>query len=123
MAYTDTVLIVDDSPIIVKMLSFLIQKAGYHTACAESAQAALEMLDGRDIGLVITDLNMPHMNGTDLISQIRETSDYRYVPVMLFVPDNDSRRKQIMQSSGATLLFDKKDIQELILPTIKKIIG
>ena len=63
MEYTNTVLIVDDSPIVTQVLSFMIRKAGYNILSAVDGEKALELLDGRDIDLVITDLNMPILDG------------------------------------------------------------
>jgi len=123
MEYTNTVLIVDDSPIVTQVLSFMIRKAGYNILSAVDGEKALELLDGRDIDLVITDLNMPNMNGLELISEIRSQEYYRYLPVVLFIADGEEDRKKYMETSGATMLFDKSNIKEKIIPTIKKMLG
>ena len=123
MEYTNTVLIVDDSDMIVKVLSFMIKKAGYTVLSGIDGKNALELLDGRDIDLVITDLNMPSMNGIELISEIRSQEYYRYLPVVLFIADGEEDRKKYMETSGATMLFDKSNIKEKIIPTIKKMLG
>lgn len=123
MEYTNTVLIVDDSEMIVKVLSFMIKKAGYDVLSANDGRNALELFDGRDIDLVFTDLNMPNMDGIKLITEIRSNEYYRYTPVVLFIPDNEKGRKEIIETSGATMLFDKNSIKEKIIPTIKKMLG
>lgn len=123
MEYTNTVLIVDDSKMIIKVLSFIIKKAGYHLLSAEDGKSALAFLDGRNIDLVITDLNMPGMDGTMLINEIRINDYYRYTPVVLFMGDNEKDRKYIRETSGATITFDKANIKEKIIPAIKKILG
>ena len=123
MEYTNTVLIVDDSYMIVKVLSFMIKKAGYTVLSGIDGKNALELFDGRDIDLVITDLNMPNMNGIELISEIRSQEYYRYLPVVLFIADGEEDRKKYMETSGATMLFDKSNIKEKIIPTIKKMLG
>jgi len=123
MEYTNTVLIVDDSHMIVKVLSFMLKKAGYTVLSGIDGKNALEFFDGRDIDLVITDLNMPNMNGLQLISEIRSQEYYRYLPVVLFIADGEEDRKKYMETSGATMLFDKSNIKEKIIPTIKKMLG
>jgi len=123
MEYTNTVLIVDDSHMIVKVLSFMLKKAGYTVLSGIDGKNALEFFDGRDIDLVITDLNMPNMNGLELISEIRSQEYYRYLPVVLFIADGEEDRKKYMETSGATMLFDKSNIKEKIIPTIKKMLG
>lgn len=123
MEYTNTVLVVDDSKMIVSMLSFMIKKAGYNILSAMDGRIALELFDGRDIDLVITDLNMPDLDGTTLINEIRSLEYYRYIPVVLFIADGEEDRKKYMKTSGATMLFDKNNIKDKMIPTIKKMIG
>ena len=122
MKYTNTVLIVDDSSMIVTMLSFMIKKEGYTVFSAEDGSKALELFNGREIDLMITDLNMPNVNGTELISEIRLKEYYRYIPVVLFSADIENEKNELMKS-GATMLFDKKDIKGKIIPTIRKLLA
>lgn len=123
MEYPNTVLIVDDSQMVTKVLSFMIRKAGYNILSAVDGKNALELFDGREIDLIITDLNMPNMNGLELINEIRSKEYYCYMPVVLFVADEEKDKKKIMDTSGATMLFDKNNIKEKIIPTIKKMLG
>ena len=123
MEYTNTILIVDDSQMVSKVLSFKIGKAGYNVLSAVDGRKALEFFDGREIDLVIADLNMPNMDGLELINEIRLKEYYCYMPVVLFVPDDEKDRNKIIATSGATMLFDKNNIKEKIIPTIKKILG
>lgn len=121
MEYTNTVLVVDDSEMVLKVLSFMIKKAGYTFLSATDGSKALDLFDGRDIDLVITDLNMPNMTGNALISGIRAKEHYRYIPIVLFTSGSGDER--IAGTSGATLFFNKRDIHDKMIPTIKKIIG
>lgn len=123
MEYTNTVLIVDDSQMVTKVLSFIVKKAGYNILSAIDGKNALEFFDGREIDLVITDLNMPNMDGLEFISEIRLKEYYQYIPVVLFIPDGEKNRKEIIETSGATILFDKNNIKEKIIPTINKMLG
>lgn len=123
MEYTNTILVVDDSEMVVKVLSFMIKKAGYNVLTAVNGKAALNLFDGREIDLVITDLNMPVMNGIELISEIRLKEYYCHIPVILFSAGNEEEQKQMLKTSGATLLFDKMYIHEKMIPTIKKMLG
>ena len=123
MEYTNTILIVDDSKVILKVLGFIIKKAGYNILSAEDGEDALAFFDGRDIDLVITDLNMPKMNGSILINEIRKKEYYRYIPTILFTAENESGQKEIKETAGATMLFDKRNITEKIFLTIEKMLG
>src|SRR5262245_56459195 len=109
MEYTNTVLIADDSQMVMKVLSFMTKKAGYNILAADNGKNALDFFDGREIDLLITDLNMPEMDGIELINEIRRREYYRYTPAILFSADNDEEGKKIMKESGATMLFDKNN--------------
>ncbi len=123
MEYTNTILIADDSEMIVKVLGFMMKKTGYNVLTASDGKNALELLDGRNIDLVLSDLNMPAMGGIELITCIRASEHYRYTPVVLFVPDNEKGRKEIIERSGATMLFDKKHIKDKIITVIQKLLN
>ena len=123
MSLLNTILVVDDSPVISKTLCFLIQKAGYNVLSADDGSDALALFDGRDIDLVFTDLNMPNMNGIQMIEQVRMHHDYKYIPIVLFVADSENDRQELMKSSGATMLLDKSNIKEKLIPTIKKLLN
>jgi len=123
MEYTNTVLVVDDSEMIVRVLSFMIKKAGYTTLSAIDGKKALEFFDGRDIDIVVTDLNMPGMDGIELISEIRVKEPYRNIPIVLFSAGSEEEQQKIMETSGATMLFDKNNIQDKMISTIKKLVG
>lgn len=123
MQYSNTILVVDDSAMIVKVLDFMLQKAGYTTLSAEDGEEALTFFDGREIDLVITDLNMPNMDGQSLINEIRQKEYYRYMPIVLFFSGNEEDKKKYLKKSGATVLFDKNDIKNQMLTVIKNITG
>lgn len=123
MEYTSSVLVVDDSEMIIKMLGFMISRAGYIVLTADNGRNALELLDGRDIDLVITDLNMPEMGGIELTREIRRKEYYSYVPVVLFSSDGEQDKRKLLDTSGATILFDKADIKEKMISIIKKLLG
>ena len=116
-----TILLVDDSDMVLALLSFQLQGEGYCVIEAGDGKQASQFFDGRSIDLVITDLNMPNMNGLELISLIRTTEGYQYMPVVLFVSENGEDNDYI-KTSGATALLVKDQVSEKLSRLLKKMI-
>ena len=116
-----TILIVDDSNLVIKLVSFRLQKEGYQVLTGSDGKEALTHFDGRNIDLVITDLNMPNMDGLTLIKEIRMTTNYQYTPVVLFITPDPEDKKHI-HTSGATALLVKDEINQKLSSTVKKLI-
>lgn len=123
MGWAKTVLVVDDADMVRTMVSFMLEKAGYNTLAGVDGEEALTFLDGREVDLVITDLNMPNVDGAELITKIRSNELYQYTPVVLFMADDADDKGNPGRTSGATMTFDKNNIKEKLLPAIKKLIG
>jgi two-component system chemotaxis response regulator CheY len=117
-----TVLIVDDSDLVRRILGFTLKKEGFNTLFAEDGKEALSHLDGRDISLIVSDLNMPVMGGLEMIKEVREMENYRFMPVVLFVSDAGADLNHYIRTSGATIVFDKDAIKEKLASTVKKLI-
>ena len=123
MDYVNTVLVVDDADLVREMLGFMLTKAGYNTLPGADGDDALTFFDGRNIDLVVTDLNMPGMDGLELINKIRSKEDYQYTPIVLFVADDANDKNHYSNIPGVTAIFDKKNIKDKFLPTVRKMIG
>ena len=120
---TKTILIVDDADMVIKLTSFKLKAAGYTVLTGVDGADALKHFNGNDIDLVITDLHMPNKDGLELIQEIRNKSYYKFIPVVLFVSDPSINISEFIQSSQATILFNKDSINSTLVPTVKKIIG
>ena len=101
-----TILIVDDSESIREVVNFTLQNAGFEVFSAGNGIEAKELLDGRNIDLVITDLHMPEMDGIELIKHIRATSNYNRVPILFLTTESQlakkSRQKTLAQQVGSS---------------------
>ena len=117
-----TVLIVDDSDLVLKVLSNKLSKSGYNILSASNGKQALEFLDGRSIDLIITDLNMPEMNGEELINAVRTNTSYQFIPIILFLSDDVIDKKHFLKKSGATICFDKSNVNDKLVSSVKKLI-
>jgi two-component system, chemotaxis family, chemotaxis protein CheY len=118
-----TILIADDSNLVMKLLSNKLTKAGYNILTGADGKEALTHLDGKTIDLLITDLNMPAMDGLTLISTVRSNEHYQYMPVVLFISDEIADKRSFIRESGATIGFDKSGVQKKLLPVVKRMIG
>jgi len=92
-----TILVVDDSPAVIKFLSYSFKSKGYRVLAACDGMDALEKLSGleRGVDLIITDLDMPNLDGYRFIETIRQNEAYRNTPVIILTSelgDEDRRR-------------------------------
>ncbi|QEC76445.1 response regulator [Mucilaginibacter ginsenosidivorax] len=118
-----TVLLVDDSEMVIRLTSFMLKSAGYKVLTSCDGEDALTQFDKKNIDLVITDLNMPNKDGLQLINEIRNMQYYKFLPVVLFVSDSTISIREYIKTSGATVLLSKDALKEKLVSTVKKIIG
>ena len=93
------ILIVDDSPTVRKYHGLVLNAMGYRTCEAGDGSAALEMLLAEKIDMVITDINMPRMNGFQFLAEIREMPEYSELPVLIV----SSQEQEAEQTQGKSL--------------------
>jgi two-component system chemotaxis response regulator CheY len=94
-----SILVVDDSSTVRKFVSVSLDMQGFKVVTACDGMEALEKLPAQDIDLIITDLNMPNMDGFELIKALRDSSAYREIPVIILTSLSD----QVSKDQGAKL--------------------
>ncbi len=114
-----TVLTVDDSKTMRDMVSFTLQSAGYKVVEADDGKSALELLAKQKVDLVITDLNMPHMDGFELVTHLRSRSEF--VPILILTTEYDQQKKERGKLAGATGWIVKPFSPEKLVNIVKKI--
>jgi two-component system chemotaxis response regulator CheY len=117
-----TVLIVDDSESIRELVGLTLESSGYKVDKGVDGVDALKLLDGREINLVITDLNMPNMDGIQLIREVRKREGYSAVPILMLTTESQAVKKEEAKLAGATGWIVKPFVQEKLLDVVKKII-
>jgi len=118
-----TIFLVDDSATILLSISGILGKAGYATEKAANAEEALRKLQaGLKIDLMITDLNMPGMNGIDLIKEVRKLPAYRFVPILFLTTESQQSRKVEAKAAGASGWIVKPATADELLNTIKLVV-
>ena len=117
-------LIVDDSTMLRDMLSYALNEGGYNDVTeAVDGIDGLEKSKSNEFDLVITDVNMPNMDGISLIRELRKLPDYKFIPILMLTTESGSEKKQEGRSAGATGWIVKPFNPEQLLATIKKVLG
>lgn len=117
-----TILIADDSESIRELVELTLTSAGYRVLKSEDGEQALTHLNGQAIDLVITDLNMPKLDGINLIRQIRTKDTYSTLPVLLLTTESQAAKKEEAKTAGATGWIVKPFVQEKLLAVVQKVI-
>ncbi len=118
-----TVLVVDDSVSMRQMVTFTLKGAGFAVVEAGDGKEAVAKLNGgAKPNLVITDLNMPNMDGISLIKEIRGMAAHKFTPVLMLTTEAADNKKKEGQSAGATGWIVKPFNPDQMLATIKKVL-
>lgn len=120
---TLTVMTVDDSRTMRDMVSYTLKEAGYNVLEAEDGQHAITVLNGQKADVIITDLNMPNMDGITLIKELRAKPDYRVTPILMLTTEADDTKKAAGREAGATGWIVKPFNPEKLLSVVKKVAG
>lgn len=118
-----TILSVDDSASIRQMVSFTLESAGYQVVTAVDGQDALGKLGDRAPDLIITDLNMPNMDGLQLIREIRTRPAHKFAPIIFLTTESEDAKKAEAKAAGASGWIVKPFQQEQLLAVVKKFVG
>jgi two-component system chemotaxis response regulator CheY len=117
------ILIVDDSASMRNMVATTLQTAGHQIKDAADGQQALNTAQGDSFDVVITDLNMPVMNGIDLVRNLRGLSSYKYTPILLLTTESSMDKKSEGKSAGATGWLVKPFNPEKLLQTVNRVLS
>jgi two-component system chemotaxis response regulator CheY len=116
-----SILAVDDSVSMRRLIAWTLRSAGYHVIEAADGADALAQAGAKDVDLVITDQNMPGMDGLALTRSLRADARLRDVPVLILSTDDDPDLKQAARSAGATGWLTKPFEPQRLLEVIRKV--
>ena len=116
-----TIMTVDDSASARQMVSFTLQDAGYEVVEAKDGQDALSKLDS-SVGMIITDLNMPNMDGIELIRTIRGRAEFKFLPIVMLTTESQEEKKSEGKQAGATGWIVKPFKPPQILGVVQKLL-
>ena len=112
----------DDSASIRQMVSFTLKGAGYDVVEAVDGKDALAKLGGTAIHMLITDLNMPNLDGIGLIREVRAKPAFKFIPIIMLTTESQDSKKQEGKSAGATGWIVKPFKPEQLLAVVKKVL-
>jgi two-component system chemotaxis response regulator CheY len=116
-----TVLLVDDSATILMSMSGILKQAGYSVLTANSGDAALNVLKTNKPNLVITDLNMPGMNGIEFIKAAKANANLRFTPFIILTTESGAGKKDDARAAGAAGWLVKPVVPDQPLQVVKQL--
>ena len=119
---TRIIMTVDDSASMRQMVSFTLRKADYQVVEAVDGQDAVNKLEQYKLDMLITDLNMPNMDGIELIKKVRIHPHYQYIPIIIVTTESQTIKKLEGKAAGATGWIVKPFKPEQLLTVIKRVL-
>lgn len=118
-----TIMTVDDSASVRQMVSFTLKESGYEVVEAVDGKDALQKVGGKKVDMVITDLNMPNLDGIGLIKGLRALPACKFVPIVMLTTESQDSKKQEGKAAGATGWIVKPFKPDQLLAVVKKVLG
>lgn len=116
------ILLVDDSTSMREMVSFTLREAGHKVSEAEDGVEALEFAKKTLVNLVITDVNMPNMDGITLTSELRTLDNYKFIPILILTTETGIAKKEQGKVAGATGWIEKPFDPDHLLSTVNRVL-
>ncbi len=117
-----TIMVVDDSASIRQVVSIALKSAGYTVIEAVDGKDALSKLNGQKINLVISDVNMPNMDGISLVKELKKKADYKFTPVIMLTTEGADAKKKEGQEAGAKAWIVKPFKSEQMLQAVSMLV-
>jgi two-component system chemotaxis response regulator CheY len=118
-----TIMTVDDSASVRQMVNFTLKQLGYEIIEASNGNDALRKIDKKQIDMLITDVNMPELDGISLVRKVREIPAYRFIPIIMLTTEWETEKKQAGKAAGATGWIVKPFKPDQLLAVVKKVMG
>ena len=117
-----TIMVVDDSASVRQVVGITLRGAGYDVVEGVDGADALKRLDGRRVHLIISDVNMPNMDGLTFVREVRKLPAYRFTPIMMLTTESDETKKREGQAAGAKAWVVKPFQPPQLLGAVSKLV-
>jgi two-component system, chemotaxis family, chemotaxis protein CheY len=117
-----TILVVDDSTAVRQVVSIALKSAGYDVIEGCDGRDALTKLTGQKIHLIISDVNMPNMDGISFVKAVKLMPNYKFTPIIMLTTESQEARKQEGQAAGAKAWVVKPFRPEQMLGAVAKLV-
>ena len=117
-----TILIVDDSATILMSMSAILKKNGFDVVTAGDGQDALLKVGSARPNLIISDLNMPRMDGMTFLKEVRKAPGQRFTPILMLTTESEPAKRQEAKAAGATGWLVKPVTPEALLTVIRQVL-
>ncbi len=115
-----TVMIVDDSASMRQLVDYTLKDAGYTVLTAVNGRDAVGKAAGAKVDMVVTDLNMPEMDGLELIRQLRQMPAYKFTPIVMLTTESQDTKKAEGKTAGASGWIVKPFKPEQLLSVVQR---
>lgn len=116
-------MIVDDSASIRQVISIALQSAGYEFIEATDGKDALKKLDGTRVHLILSDINMPNMDGITFVTEVKKLAKYKFTPIIMLTTEVNQAKKEAAKEAGAKAWVTKPFQPKVLLEAISKLIA
>ena len=117
-----TIMIVDDSASLRQVVGIALKGAGYDILEGSDGKDALSKLTGQKVHLIISDVNMPNMDGIRFVTEVKKMPNYKFTPVMMLTTESEEDKKREGQAAGAKAWMVKPFKPDMLLNAVQKLV-
>jgi len=114
-------LVVDDSPTMRNMVKAVLEQIGFDVSTAQDGKRAIKILGNKRMDVIITDINMPNMNGYEFIKEIRSNASYKAVPILILTTESTADAKAEGKAAGASGWIVKPFNPEILINAVSRV--
>lgn len=117
------IMTVDDTASMRQMISFTLSSAGHNVLEASDGDEALKVAEKNDLDMIITDINMPNMDGITLVGKLREIDKFKFTPILMLTTESQESKRQQGKEAGATGWIVKPFNPDQLISVVTNVLG